>query len=250
VPAVLRALLEAGALHGDALTLDGIPLHRALADAARPDGVIVRSRDAAISQTGGVTVLKGNLAPDGALLKTAGLERLAFSGPARVFENEEACMRAVGERAYRSGDVLVVRNEGPKGGPGMREMLSVTAAIYGQGMGEKVALLTDGRFSGATRGLCVGYVSPEAAVGGAIALLRDGDVVAIDAANGTLAVDLSDSELDARRRQWREPPVALAGVLQKYRALVGPANEGAVTHAGGLDWPYEAEAEPHDSVAR
>jgi dihydroxy-acid dehydratase len=185
-------------------------------------------------------VLKGNLAPAGALLKTAGLGSLRFRGPARVFENEEACMRAVSQRDYAAGDVLVIRNEGPKGGPGMREMLSVTAAIYGQGMGERVALLTDGRFSGATRGLCIGYVCPEAAGGGPIALLRDGDIIVIDAERGELDVELAADELARRRAAW-DPPAReqLAGVLQKYASLVGPANEGAVTHAGAVYWPYE-----------
>jgi dihydroxy-acid dehydratase len=240
VPAILRALLEAGALHGDALTLDGTELGVALAHAPAADGEVVRQREQALSPTGGVTVLKGNLAPDGALLKTAGLESLEFTGPARVYESEEACMQAVSARSFRTGEVLVIRNEGPKGGPGMREMLSVTAAIYGQGMGEKVALLTDGRFSGATRGLCIGYACPEAAVGGPIALLRDGDVISIDAVAGTLSVALSGQELLARRSSWQpRSRVGLAGVLQKYEALVGPANEGAVTHSGAVEWPYE-----------
>jgi dihydroxy-acid dehydratase len=240
VPAVLAALLEGGALHGDALTLDGRSLHEALRGAPAPDGDLLRSCAAAFSPTGGVRVLKGNLAPDGALLKTAGLKSLQFSGPARVFENEEACMAAVASRAYREGDVLVVRNEGPRGGPGMREMLSVTAAIYGQGMGEKIALLTDGRFSGATRGLAIGYVGPEAAAGGPIALLRDGDRIDIDAAAGTLKVQLSDAELATREHSWQPSPRApLAGVLEKYEKLVGPAASGAVTHAGAVEWPYE-----------
>lgn len=240
VPAVLRCLLEGGVLHGDVLTLDGRRLADALRDAAAPDGELLRACAQPLSTSGGVRVLKGNLAPQGALLKTAGLQSLRFNGPARVFENEEACMAAVSARAYREGDVIVVRNEGPRGGPGMREMLSVTAAIYGQGMGEKVALLTDGRFSGATRGLCIGYVGPEAAAGGPIALLREGDRIHIDAAAGTLAVECSDAELAARRAAW-QPPVRprLAGVLEKYERLVGPACEGAVTHAGAVEWPYE-----------
>ena len=240
VPAVLAALLEGGALHGDTLTLDGTDLRTALASAARPDGLVVRACTRALSDTGGVRVLKGNLAPEGALIKTAGLRSLQFTGPARVFENEEACMRAVSERNYHPGEVLVIRNEGPKGGPGMREMLAVTAAIYGQGMGEKIALLTDGRFSGATRGMCIGYVGPEAAVGGAIALLQDGDVIGIDASAGSLEVRVSDSELDARRSRWR--PVGRrvqSGALEKYEKLVGPASGGAVTHSGALEWPYE-----------
>jgi dihydroxy-acid dehydratase len=185
-------------------------------------------------------VLRGNLAPDGALLKTAGLRTLQLSGPARVFESEESCMEAVAARDYREGDVLVIRNEGPKGGPGMREMLSVTAAIYGQGMGEKIALLTDGRFSGATRGMCIGYVGPEAAVGGPIALLRNGDRIAIDATTGALDVQLSAGELQARSATWQKlQRPALAGALEKYERLVGPACNGAVTHAGALVWPYE-----------
>jgi dihydroxy-acid dehydratase len=245
VPAVLAALLKHGALHGDVLTLGGGTLQAALATTASPDGAVVRPVEEALSATGGVRVLKGNLAPDGALLKVAGLKSLQFTGPARVFENEEACMRAVSERAYRPGEVLVVRNEGPKGGPGMREMLSVTAAIYGQGMGEKVALLTDGRFSGATRGMCIGYVGPEAAVGGPISLLKDGDVIAIDAANGKLDVQVPEAELVARRSAWRPANrKALAGALEKYEKLVGPAHLGAVTHSGALEWPYEQTDSP------
>jgi dihydroxy-acid dehydratase len=240
VPAVLRALLDGGLLHGDVTTLDGRSLREALADAPAPDGELLRDCAQPFSRNGGVRVLKGNLAPEGALLKTAGLASLQFAGPARVFEDEEACMAAVAARAYREGEVLVIRNEGPRGGPGMREMLAVTAALYGQGMGEKVALLTDGRFSGATRGLCIGYVGPEAAAGGPIAWLRDGDVIRIDAAAGTLAVDLGDAELAPRRAAWQPRRRApLAGVLEKYERLVGPACQGAVTHAGAVEWPYE-----------
>jgi dihydroxy-acid dehydratase len=240
VPAVLRALLDRGHLHGDVITFDGRTLEAALAEGPGADGDVVRDASRPIRADGGVRVLKGTLAPEGALLKTAGLKSLRFSGPARVFENEEACMAAVGARAYAEGDVLVVRNEGPRGGPGMREMLAVTAALYGQGMGEKVALLTDGRFSGATRGLCIGYVGPEASVGGPIALLKDGDRIVIDAEAGRLDVSLSEAELASRRAAWQPKPRAtLAGVLQKYERLVGPACEGAVTHAGALEWPYE-----------
>ncbi|MBO1111400.1 dihydroxy-acid dehydratase [Bordetella petrii] len=245
VPAVLKALLEGGYIDGSVLTLDGRPLAEALADFPGPDGDVVRPCARAIHPSGGVTVLKGNLSPQGALLKIAGLKSLQFSGPARVFENEEDCMRAVSQRTYRPGDVLVIRNEGPQGGPGMREMLSVTAALYGQGMGEKVALLTDGRFSGATRGLCIGYVGPEAAAGGPIGLVRDGDVIHIDAQAGSLRVELSDAEL-ASRRAGHVPPARprLAGALEKYALLVRPAHEGAVTHSGGMEWPYETpEAE-------
>jgi dihydroxy-acid dehydratase len=240
VPTLLRVLLDGGVLDGTALTLDGSTLHQALAGAPAPDGAVVRAFGCALSETGGLVVLKGSLAPCGALLKIAGLKTLRFSGPARIFECEEECMRAVSERRYQLGEVLVIRNEGPKGGPGMREMLSVTAALYGQGMGEKVALLTDGRFSGATRGMCIGYVGPEAAVGGPIALLRSGDVIDVDAVGGTIDVRLSAGELQSRRAAWQPPPArSLAGVLQKYGQLVGPAHEGAVTHAGGLEWPYE-----------
>ncbi|MFL9911722.1 dihydroxy-acid dehydratase [Paraburkholderia sp. RL17-337-BIB-A] len=241
VPAVLNALLAGGFLHGDTLTQTGETLETALKAFAGPDGRVVRPHNEPLSENAGLVVLRGNLAPDGACLKTAGLKSLVFSGRARVFETEEACMSVVSKRTYEEGDVLVIRNEGPKGGPGMREMLSVTAAIYGQGMGEKVALLTDGRFSGATRGMCIGYVGPEAAAGGPIRLLRDGDRIHIDAHKGTLDVELSDEEL-ARRSKETVPFTRgrLGGVLEKYEALVRPANLGAVTHSGAVEWPYEA----------
>ena len=241
VPAILKALLKGGYLHADALTLDGSTIESELQDVAEPDGEVVRSCDAPIAEGGGLVILRGNIAPDGACLKIAGLKSLTFDGAARIFECEEDCMAVVAARSYKEGDVLVIRNEGPKGGPGMREMLSVTAAIYGQGMGEKVALLTDGRFSGATRGMCIGYVGPEAVVGGPIALLRDGDHIRIDAHKRTLSVDLSDAELEHRRCELgvREPR-RLAGVLEKYEKLVQPAKLGAVTHSGNLDWPYDA----------
>src|SRR5207249_1431676 len=189
VYAVLKALLEHGALHGDCLTLCGSTLEEELKRSPQVDGEVVRREP--ILQSGGIVVLKGNLAPDGALLKVAGLKSLLFEGRARVFDSEEACADVVKRRAYKAGDVLVIRYEGPKGGPGMREMLGITALIYGQGMGEKVALLTDGRFSGATRGMMVGYVSPEAAAGGPIALVRNGDRIRIDAAKSLLALDVS-----------------------------------------------------------
>jgi dihydroxy-acid dehydratase len=245
VPVVLKALLVGGYIDGSVLTLDGRTLADALADTPEPDGEVVRPCSRAIHPSGGVTVLKGNLSPDGAVLKIAGLKSLKFSGPARVFENEEACMHVVSQRGYQLGEVLVIRNEGPKGGPGMREMLSVTAALYGQGMGEKVALLTDGRFSGATRGLCIGYVGPEAAAGGPISLIRDGDMIHIDAEANTLNVELSDAELDARRAAYVPPAQArLAGALEKYAILVHPAHEGAVTHSGNVEWPYDAPEAP------
>ncbi|NYH15402.1 dihydroxy-acid dehydratase [Paraburkholderia bryophila] len=241
VPAVLNALLAGGYLHGDTLTQTGETLEVALQAFAGPDGRVVRAHNEPLSENAGLVVLRGNLAPDGACLKTAGLKSLVFSGTARVFETEEACMSVVSKRTYQEGDVLVIRNEGPKGGPGMREMLSVTAALYGQGMGEKVALLTDGRFSGATRGMCIGYVGPEAAAGGPIRLLKDGDRIHIDAHKGTLDVELSEAEL-ARRSAEAVPFTRgrLGGVLEKYEALVRPANLGAVTHSGAVEWPYEA----------
>ena len=225
VAVVLKELLRRGALHGECLTLSGDSLADELERRAGADGSVVRAEP--ILKTGGIVVLKGNLAPDGALIKVAGLNSLVFEGPAHVFDSEEACTEAVKKKKYREGEVLVIRYEGPKGGPGMREMLGVTALIYGQGMGEKVALLTDGRFSGATRGMMVGYVSPEAAAGGPLALLRDGDRIRIDAAAGTLDVrgSLSKRKPSAPRRE-------LSGVLEKYAALVGPANLGAVTHGG------------------
>ena len=238
--AVLKALLEGGHLHGDTLTLSGQTMAQHLASHSGPDGKVVRSASQPISATGGLIVLYGNLAPEGALIKVAGLATLLFEGRARVFDGEEACFEAVQARQYREGDVLIIRNEGPKGGPGMREMLGVTALIYGQGMGEKVALVTDGRFSGATRGMMVGYVGPEAAAGGPIALARDGDLVRIDCAARAIDLMIPAEELVARRathaprRQER-----LAGVLEKYAKLVGPAREGAVTHAGAVTWPRE-----------
>jgi dihydroxy-acid dehydratase len=184
-------------------------------------------------------VLKGNLCPDGALIKLAGLRTPVHEGPARVFENEDDCARAVEARAYKAGDVLVIRNEGPVGGPGMQEMLGVTALIYGQQMGEAVALITDGRFSGATRGICVGHVAPEAAVGGPLAMVHDGDLVRIDAAGRRMDLLLGAAEIAARRAAWRpSAPRHKAGLLAKYAAQVGQANKGAVTHAGAADWPW------------
>lgn len=244
VPVVLNALLQGGHLHGDTMTITGRTLAEELAAFPGADGRIVRGSSEPIHPSGGVVVLKGNLCPDGALLKIAGLKSLAFEGRARVFENEEACMKVVSSQAYEAGDVLVIRNEGPRGGPGMREMLSVTAAIYGQGMGEKVALLTDGRFSGATRGMCIGYASPEAAAGGAIALVRDGDRISIDAAGARIHLHVGEDELAARRGAWKPPArERLAGALEKYARLVGPTHEGAVTHSGATEWPYPAAEE-------
>ncbi len=236
-PLILKALLDAGHLHGDCLTITGRTIADELADVGRPDGEVVRSVDAALSATGGVVVLKGNLAPDGALLKVAGVKKLRHRGPVRVFESEEACQEAVNAMAYRPGDVIVIRNEGPRGGPGMREMLGITALLYGQGFGEQVALITDGRFSGATRGMCIGYVSPEAAVDGPIALLKDGDIVAIDARPEALSLvaEIDEAEWDRRRVEHgarKQPPRRLGGLLEKYRATVGSAHLGALTHSG------------------
>ena len=239
---VLRALLEAGALHGDCLTFTGRTLAQELEGAALPDGEVVRTVANARSADGGVTMLTGNLCPDGALLKTAGLVTLVHRGPARVFESEEQAQAAVRDQRYARGDVIVIRNEGPRGGPGMREMLGITALIYGQGMGADVALLTDGRFSGATRGLCIGHAGPEAADRGPIALLRDGDIIAIDARpeSRRITVELSDEELAARLAALPETvPVRLGGVLEKYTRLVGPAHQGAVTHSGAVEWPAD-----------
>src|SRR5262245_14119456 len=228
VYSVLKALLTHGALHGDCLTLMGTTLESELRKRPEGDGTVVRKTP--ISPTGGLVVLKGNLAPDGALIKVAGLKSLVFEGKARVFDSEEACAEVVRKRTYKEGEVLVIRYEGPKGGPGMREMLGVTALLYGQGMGEKVALLTDGRFSGATRGMMVGYVSPEAAAGGALAQVKNGDRIRIDAAAGILTLQVPVSEL--RKRKARQPKRApVGGVLAKYAAQVGSAHLGAVTGA-------------------
>ena len=235
---VIRALIESGHLHGDILTVTGRTLAETYADAPAPDGDVIRPVASAILPTGGVVVLKGNLCPDGALLKVAGLKAVVFEGPARVFESEGEAIAAVTARDYRAGEVLIVRNEGPVGGPGMQEMLGLTALIYGQGMGEAVALLTDGRFSGATRGMCIGYAAPEAAVGGPLGLVREGDVIRIDGAAGTIALAVDEAELAARRAAWT-PPVTphVSGALAKYAKLVGQANEGAVTHRGGGIFP-------------
>src|SRR5947208_11423019 len=193
IPLLMKTLLDNGFLHGDCLTVTGRTIAENLKSVKwNPHQDVVHSADKPITVTGGVVGLKGNLAPEGAIVKVAGMKTLKFSGPARCFDGEEACFQAVKTRAYREGDVFVIRYEGPKGGPGMREMLSTTAALTGQGTGGKVALITDGRFSGATQGFCVGHVGPEAAIGGPIAHLRDGDTITIDAVNGTIDVALSD----------------------------------------------------------
>jgi dihydroxy-acid dehydratase len=235
VPLLMKTLLDHGHLHGECMTVTG----RSIADNLRrvkwnKDQDVVRPADKPLSVTGGVVGLKGNLAPEGAIVKVAGMSELKFTGPARCYDGEEACFDAVKNRKYREGDVLVIRYEGPKGGPGMREMLATTAALYGQGMGGKVALITDGRFSGATRGFCIGHVGPEAAVSGPIAHVRDGDIITIDADKGVLEVNLTKAEFESRAKSWRpRAPQFTSGYLWKYAQQVGPARHGAVTHPGG-----------------
>jgi dihydroxy-acid dehydratase len=234
IPLLMKTLLDNGYLHGDCITVTGRTIAENLKDVRwNPDQDVIRPADRPLSPTGGVVGLKGNLAPEGAIVKVAGLNTLKFSGPARCFDSEEECFDAVSRRAYKEGNVLVIRYEGPRGGPGMREMLSTTAALFGQGAGEKVALITDGRFSGGTRGICVGHVAPEAALGGAIGLLRDGDIIEIDAEAGTLNAKVSDTEWEARRSDWRPRETDYrSGALWKYAQLVGSARDGAVTHPG------------------
>ena len=235
IPLLMKTLLDHGFLDGDCLTVTG----RTIADNLRnvawnEEQDVVHPANRPLSHTGGVVGLSGNLAPDGAIVKVAGMKNLKFTGPARCFDSEEACFEAVTKKRYQEGEVLVIRYEGPRGGPGMREMLATTAALYGQGMGDKVALITDGRFSGATRGFCIGHVGPEAAVGGPIGLLRDGDLIEIDAEKGTLAVRLSDRELADRQKDWQPRDHGCgSGAIWKFARDVGPARFGAVTHPGG-----------------
>jgi dihydroxy-acid dehydratase len=236
VPLLMKTLLDHGYMHGDCLTVTGRTIAENMKNVKwNPDQDVVHPADKPLLATGGVVGLRGNLAPEGAIVKVAGMTTaLQFTGPARCFDTEEACFEAVKRKTYKEGDVLVIRYEGPKGGPGMREMLSTTAALYGQGMGAKVALITDGRFSGATRGFCVGHVGPEAAVGGPIGLIRDGDIIELDAEKGTINVRLSDDELAKRRTQWKAREAEYgSGYLWKYAQQVGPAVNGAVTHPGG-----------------
>ena len=235
VQMLMKTLLDGGYLHGDCLTVTGKTIAENLVGMEwNSDQVVMYKHDNPITPTGGVVGLKGNLAPEGAIVKVAGLEVLQHTGPARVFDSEEEAFEAVENRRYEEGDVLVIRYEGAVGGPGMREMLSTTAVIYGQGMGERVALITDGRFSGGTRGFCVGHVGPEAAVGGPIGLLVDGDIISIDAETGNISVDLSEAELAERRKDWKPRKTDYqSGALWKYAQQVGPAYKGAVTHPGG-----------------
>src|SRR4051794_29341655 len=235
VPLLMKTLLDHGYLHGECMTVTGRTIAENLKSVKwNPNQDVVRPADKPITVTGGVVGLKGNLAPEGAIVKVAGMDVLKFTGPARCFDGEEACFEVVKNRQYKEGDVLVIRYEGPRGGPGMREMLSTTAALYGQGTGGKVALITDGRFSGASRGFCVGHLGPEAAIGGPIALLKDGDMITSDAVNGTIDVALSDAELAERKKSWKPRETDFpSGYLWKSPQQVGPAVNGAITHPGG-----------------
>ncbi|WP_425044511.1 dihydroxy-acid dehydratase [Primorskyibacter sp. S87] len=244
IPVVMKELRKAGLIHEDCMTATGRSIGEELDRIDREaDGRVIYPIDNPITKTGGVVGLKGNLAPQGAIVKVAGMteDQQVFSGPARVFECEEDAFAAVKDRAYKEGEVIVIRNEGPAGGPGMREMLATTAALSGQGMGKKVALITDGRFSGATRGFCVGHVGPEAAQGGPIALLKDGDMITINAISGEISVDLSEDEFAARKADWKGPreTIYASGALWKYAQLVGETYKGAVTQPGGKAEKHE-----------
>ncbi len=234
VPMLLKTLYEGGYIHGGCLTVTGKTMKENLTNVKfNLNQKVLREHSNPLSPDGGVVGLKGNLAPDGAIVKIAGLKKLQFTGKARCFDNEEDAMKAVQTKKYNDGDVIIIRYEGPRGGPGMREMLSTTGAIYGQGKGEKVALITDGRFSGATRGFCVGHVGPEAALGGPIALLKNGDVIDIDAKKGTINVRLTKSEISKRKKKWKAKKLSFgSGTLWKYAQTVGPAYLGAPTHPG------------------
>ena len=234
VPMLLKTLYEGGFIHGNCMTVTGKTMKENLRNVKfNSNQKVLREYNNPLSPDGGVVGLKGNLAPEGAIVKIAGLKKLQFTGKARCFDTEEAAYNAVQKKKYKDGDIIIIRYEGPKGGPGMREMLSTTGAIYGQGKGEKVALITDGRFSGATRGFCVGHVGPEAAIGGPIALLRNGDVIDIDAKKGTVNVRLSKKQLAARRKKWKPRKINFgSGTLWKYAQTVGPAYSGASTHPG------------------
>jgi dihydroxy-acid dehydratase len=234
---LMKSLLSEGLLHGDCMTVSGKTLGENIDQITwNPDQKVIYPATAPLSPTGGVVGLRGSLAPDGAIVKVAGMSRLQFTGPARVFECEEEAFAAVEERSIKEGEVIVIRYEGPKGGPGMREMLSTTAALYGLGMGEKVALITDGRFSGATRGFCIGHVGPEAAECGPIALVENGDEIAIDAENGTIDLNVAEEVLAERRKLWKPRSSDYgSGALWRYAQTVGPAYKGALTHPGGKE---------------
>ncbi len=232
IPVILKVLLDAGLIHGDCMTVTGKTMRENLKDVVLPGGQdVVVPVEKAISPNGGLRILKGNLATEGCVIKITGVKKLQHRGPARCFDSEQDAMKAVQSLQIKKGDVVIIRYEGPKGGPGMREMLAVTAAIVGQGLGYDTCLITDGRFSGGTRGLCIGHVGPEAQVGGNIALVRDGDIVDVDAEKGTITVELSDAELAQRRKSWKpKAPMYTHGALAKYAKMVGPACNGAVTH--------------------
>ena len=232
---LLKTLLDGGYIHGNCMTVTGKTMKENLKNVKfNLKQKVMRKYNNPLSPDGGVVGMKGNLAPEGAIVKVAGLKRLQFTGRARCFDTEEAAYKAVKNRKYKDGDIIIIRYEGPKGGPGMREMLQTTGAIYGQGKGEKVALITDGRFSGATRGFCIGHVGPEASVGGPIALLRNGDIIDLDAKKGTINVRLSKKELAKRRKKWKPKKINFGnGTLWKYAQTVGPAYLGAPTHPGG-----------------
>ena len=234
VGVVIKELLDHGYIHGDCITVTGKTIAQNYEEVNLPKNQdVVFPISNPIHPTGGVVGLKGNLAPEGGIVKIAGLKELYFEGPARVFDGEQSAFEAVQAKEYKDGEVIVVRYEGARGGPGMREMLSTTAALYGQGAGDKVALITDGRFSGGTRGFCIGHVGPEAAVGGPIGLIKTGDIICIDAKAGTLDVKLSNQELESRKKEWKPRETNYtSGALHKYAQLVGPARDGAVTHPG------------------
>ena len=235
VPMLLKTLLDGGYIHGSCMTVTGKTMKENLKKVKfNNKQKVMRKYNNPLSNDGGVVGLKGNLAPDGAIVKVAGLKKLQFTGRARCFDTEESAYKAVLKRKYKDGDIIVIRYEGPKGGPGMREMLQTTGAIYGQGKGEKVALITDGRFSGATRGFCIGHVGPEASIGGPIGLLKNGDIIHIDAKKGTINVNLTRKELAKRKRKWKPKKINFGnGTLWKYAQTVGPAYLGASTHPGG-----------------
>ncbi len=234
MPLLMRTLFDGGYIHGDCMTITGKTIAQNLEGVEFKEQQVIRPVSNPLAPTGGVVGLKGNLAPDGAIVKVAGLKHQVHRGPVRVFDCEEDAFAAVEKRDYKAGDVIVIRYEGPKGGPGMREMLSTTAALYGQGLSDQIALITDGRFSGATRGLCVGHVGPEAAEGGPIGLLKDGDIVVIDAVKGTMDVELPDDELKARRAAWTPKKADFgSGAIWRFGQNVGPARYGAVTQPGG-----------------
>jgi dihydroxy-acid dehydratase len=235
VPMLLKTLMDGGYIHGNCMTVTGKTMRENLRNVKfNTKQKVMRKYNNPLSPDGGVVGMKGNLAPEGAIVKVAGLKKLQFTGSARCFDTEESAYKAVKNRKYKDGDIIIIRYEGPKGGPGMREMLQTTGVIYGQGKGEKVALITDGRFSGATRGFCIGHVGPEASVGGPIALLKNGDIIDLDAKKGTINVRLSKKELAKRRKKWKPKKINFgSGTLWKYAQTVGPAYLGAPTHPGG-----------------